>query len=89
LATTGLKNFEDTFIRFGATHERDRQTDRHSVPAYTALMHTHRAVKIGETCTLQIHSPDGSTSTGQFKALNVQAFDTRLVITVNAGYANM
>jgi len=21
------KNFEDIFIRFGATHERDRQTD--------------------------------------------------------------
>jgi len=27
LATTGLKNFEDIFIRFGATHERDRQTN--------------------------------------------------------------
>ena len=39
----GEKNFEDIFIRFGATHERDRQTDRHRVPAYTALM---RAVKI-------------------------------------------
>ena len=24
----GEKNFEDIFIRFGATHERDRQTDR-------------------------------------------------------------
>ena len=24
----GLKNFEDIFIRFGATHERDRRTDR-------------------------------------------------------------
>ena len=23
----GEKNFEDIFIRFGATHERDRQTD--------------------------------------------------------------
>jgi len=23
-----VKNFEDTFIRFGATHERDRRTDR-------------------------------------------------------------
>jgi len=23
-----VKNFEDIFIRFGATHERDRQTDR-------------------------------------------------------------
>jgi len=40
---------EDIFIRFGATHERDRQTDRrtdgHRVTTYTALMHTHRAVK--------------------------------------------
>jgi len=24
----GEKNFEDIFIRFGATHERDRHTDR-------------------------------------------------------------
>ena len=23
----GEKNFEDIFIRFGATHERDRRTD--------------------------------------------------------------
>jgi len=34
-----------SFIRFGATHERDGQTDRHRVTAYIALMHTHRAVK--------------------------------------------
>jgi len=34
------------FIRFAMIHERDGQTDRHSVTAYTALMHTHRAVKI-------------------------------------------
>jgi len=40
------KNFEDIFIRFGATHERDRQTNshththRHRMPAYTALMHS-------------------------------------------------
>ena len=38
------KNFEDIFIRFGATHERDRQTDgrtdRHRVPAIAALMHS-------------------------------------------------
>jgi len=40
-----VKNLEDIFIRFGATHERDRQTDGHRVPAYTALMHMHRAVK--------------------------------------------
>jgi len=24
----GEKNLEDIFIRFGATHERDKQTDR-------------------------------------------------------------
>ena len=48
-----VKNFEDIFIRFGATPERDGQTDRrtdrrtdgHRVTAYTALMHMHRAVK--------------------------------------------
>ena len=40
LATKWWKNFQDIFIRFGATHERDRQTDRHRVPAYTALMHS-------------------------------------------------
>jgi len=28
LATTRWKNFEDIFIRFGATRERDRRTDR-------------------------------------------------------------
>ena len=40
----GEKNFEDIFIRFGANHERDRQTDGrtdiHQVTAYTALMHS-------------------------------------------------
>jgi len=45
-----VKKFEDIFIRFGATHERDGltdgRTDRHRVTAYTALMHMHRAVKI-------------------------------------------
>jgi len=34
----GEKNFADIFIRFGVTHERDRQTQY--VPAYTALMHS-------------------------------------------------
>ena len=41
LATTWWKHFEDIFIRFGATHERDRRTvgrtDRHRVPAIAAL----------------------------------------------------
>jgi len=50
VATRWLKKFEDIFIRFGATPERDRQTDRqtdgHLVTAYTALMHMHRAVKM-------------------------------------------
>jgi len=50
VATRRNKNFEDIFIRFGATHERDGQTDgrtdRHRVTAYTALMHMRRAVKI-------------------------------------------
>jgi len=34
------KNFEDIFIRFEATHERDGHTHRHRMPAYTALMHS-------------------------------------------------
>ena len=37
----GEKNFENIFIRFGATHERDRRTDRqmdrHRMPAYTHI----------------------------------------------------
>ena len=28
------------FIRFDTTHERDRQTDRHRMTAYAALMHS-------------------------------------------------
>jgi len=57
------KNFEDIFIRFGATPERDRQTDGHRVTAYTALMHMHLAVKtVGgvaiwkKTLTTHIHT---------------------------------
>jgi len=34
-----VKNFEEIFIRFGATHERDGRTDGHRVTAKTALMH--------------------------------------------------
>ena len=38
---TVKKNFEHIFIRFGATHDRDRQTDRrtdrHRMPAIAAL----------------------------------------------------
>ena len=39
--------FEDIFIRFGATHERDRQTDRQTdgrrMTAIAALMHRRDA----------------------------------------------
>jgi len=41
-----VKKIEDIFIRFGATHERDRETDGHRMPTYTALMHMHRGVKM-------------------------------------------
>ena len=34
----GEKKLEYIFIRFGATHERDRQTDGHRMPALAALM---------------------------------------------------
>jgi len=34
------KKVEDIFIRFGATHERDRQTDGHHMTAIAALMHS-------------------------------------------------
>jgi len=48
LATRWRKKFEDIFIRFSATHERDRQTDKRTDTAcrHTALMHMHRAVII-------------------------------------------
>jgi len=36
-----VKKFEDIFIRFGATHERDRQqTDGHHMMAIVVLMHS-------------------------------------------------
>jgi len=37
LATRWWKKFEDIFIHFGATHERDRQTDGHRMTAQAAL----------------------------------------------------
>jgi len=53
-----VKNFEDIFIRFGATPERDRQTDRqtdgHRVTAYTALMHMHPCGK-NVWCSLAVY----------------------------------
>ena len=40
----GEKKFEDILFRFGATHERDLQTDRqkdgHRVTAIAALIHS-------------------------------------------------
>jgi len=44
LAYSTMKKIEDIFIRFGATHERvrqtDRQTDGHRISAIAALMHS-------------------------------------------------
>ena len=34
------------FIRFDVIHERDRQTDRHRMPAYTVLMHSIAPYKL-------------------------------------------
>jgi len=42
-----VKNFEDIFIHFGATHERDRQTDGHRMTAIAALMHSIARQKWG------------------------------------------
>ena len=44
----GEKNFEDIFIRFDATHERDRQTDGQTPHADMGRAYApHRAAKIG------------------------------------------
>jgi len=41
------KNFEDIFIRFGATHERDGRTDRQTPgDSKDRAYASHRAVKI-------------------------------------------
>ena len=56
LDTTWCKNFEDIFIRFGATHERDRrtdrQTDRHRMPAIAALCIASHGKNYGRTMQL-------------------------------------
>ena len=40
------KNFEDIFIRFGATHERDRHTDTHTGRrTHRHAMHMHKRGK--------------------------------------------
>jgi len=42
----GEKNFEDIFIRFDATHERGRRTDRHHMPTiYRAYAYASRGKK--------------------------------------------
>jgi len=42
----GEKNFEDIFIRFDATHERGRRTDRHRMPTiYRAYAYASRGKK--------------------------------------------
>ena len=33
-----VKKFDDTFIRFDTTHERDRRTDRHRMTAKAARL---------------------------------------------------
>jgi len=38
-----VKDFEDIFIRFGATHERDRQTDGHRMPRLCIASHGNKA----------------------------------------------
>jgi len=43
----GGKKFEDIFIRFGATHERDRRTDRHRVTA----------IRVGDGSLRVTHDP--------------------------------
>ena len=43
-----VQKIEDIFIRFGATHERDRQTDRHRMPAIAALC----IASHGKNCTI-------------------------------------
>jgi len=47
-----VKKFEDTFIRFDRVHERDRQTDGHTVrqrmTAYAALMHNIARQKLSK-----------------------------------------
>ena len=40
-----VKKLRRYLYSFWRTHERDRQTDRHRMPTYTALVHMHRAVK--------------------------------------------
>ena len=47
----GEKNFEDIFIRFGATHERDGQTDGHRVTAIAALCTASHRKKYDDTAS--------------------------------------
>ena len=64
VATTWWKNFEDIFIRFGATHERDGQTDRQTPGdgIYRAYAQ-HRAVKrVNDVAKIPLATRNARTS---------------------------
>ena len=44
------------FVFAQLTNVTDRQTDRHRITAYTALMHTHRAVKMTTFCNYGLNN---------------------------------
>jgi len=53
-----LKKFEDIFIRFDATHERDRQTDRQTTHAdiyraYAYASHGKKHIRRGQLLSMQ------------------------------------
>jgi len=68
-----VKNFEDIFIRFGATPERDGQTDRqtdgHRVTAIAALCITQsRTQRHVPQCSIALHADDRNhTSTSPLR----------------------
>ena len=49
-----VKKFEDIFIRFGATHKRDGQTDGHRMPAIAALCIASHGKKVNSTVALTV-----------------------------------
>ena len=66
----GEKNFEDIFIRFGATHERDRRTDGRTPHAGNSrAMHSIARYKLGNLLfgnTLYVgHQHETSKSVGR------------------------
>jgi len=60
-----VKKFEDIFIRFGATHERDRRTDRQTPHAGNsrALMHSIARQKCTDVYAL------ADASVGRFSSI--------------------